>query len=189
LTRVDKGEPTRQKFIQPEDLERAVRECQDPYWITVMQFLYLTGCRGGELRNLKWADIDQKAGTLEFRRPKERKQKKLLLTEQIVKLLIRAKQYAPQESEYVFPGNKGHRLTGQVLHENIAKIGRKAGVVLGPHRLRHTRASQALQDGAPSISVQAMLGHASIRTTEEYIHLRIEDSKKALETGGVLGET
>lgn len=185
LTKVDPGEPTVAKYIQTEDLIKVVRSCTDEYWKNVITFMYATWCRGSELRGLKWSDVDLISGVIEFRRPKERKRKRMPITPVIKQILGVARKYS-QGSEFVFPnpeevnGVKGVQLTKDALHHKLQWIGDKAGVKLSPHMLRHSGITDALRNGAELFAVQRQAGHSQITTTAGYVHTDMLSQSEAM---------
>ncbi len=79
----------------------------------------------------------------------------------------------PGEEGIVFLNNRGHRLTRVMVFYIIKRLANEAGIkkVISPHTLRHSFATHLLEGGANLRSIQQMLGHESIATTEIYLHL------------------
>ncbi|MFH1018806.1 MAG: site-specific tyrosine recombinase XerD [Pseudomonadota bacterium] len=76
-------------------------------------------------------------------------------------------------AEWLFLSNRGRRMTRQTIWHLIRKYARKAAIStkMSPHTLRHSFATHLIEGGADLRSVQEMLGHASVATTQIYTHL------------------
>jgi integrase/recombinase XerD len=84
-------------------------------------------------------------------------------------------------NDLLFPGrNLKKPLTRQAVFEMLRRSAQKAGLVqsVSPHKLRHGFATDLVQNGADLRSVQVMLGHADLRTTEVYTHVDEEHLRR-----------
>ena len=90
---------------------------------------------------------------------------------------------APPAEKALFVGNRGKRLNRRQAARILDEIRKSAGLPqhLSPHTLRHTFATHMLENGADMRSVQELLGHASLSTTQRYTHI-------TLDRGGRVGE-
>lgn len=183
ITRVDKGEPTREKFVSRGDIKKAMQAAR-PFWQNVIAFLYCGMCRGSELRGLKWSDIDFENSRITFRKTKERKTKAIPIIPVLRSVLESAKRYSGT-SEYVFPGPDGHEIKKDLLHHTLQRIGKRVNVKLSPHMLRHSGITTALGKGVPLFAVQKQAGHSQVTTTQGYTHLGMESQVGVMEALGV----
>ncbi len=92
-------------------------------------------------------------------------------------------------SDYVFIGNAGKPLSRMALFKIVRRYGKVAGIArkISPHKLRHAFATHLLQGGADLRSVQEMLGHADISTTEIYTHVDSDALRTAVDKHHPLG--
>ncbi len=137
----------------------------------ILELLYATGLRVSELVSLKKSDVNLDAGFIIAlgKRSKERIVPIGSYAREVIKLyLAEMKPKGPQ----LFPSRRGGALTRQA----VWKMLRKYGVLLAqgplyPHMLRHTFATHLLEGGADLRSVQLLLGHEDISTTQIYTHV------------------
>jgi integrase/recombinase XerC len=92
-------------------------------------------------------------------------------------LRVRAELAATDETA-LFVGARGRRVSPRVVEERLARWGRKLGLAVHPHMLRHSFATHVLQSSGDLRAVQEMLGHASISTTQVYTHLDFQHLAK-----------
>lgn len=86
-----------------------------------------------------------------------------------------------RRSQYLFVGRQGDALTREQIWNRLRKYCDEAGVYAKVHTLRHSFATHLLQGGADLRSVQELLGHKDIRTTEIYTHVDTDDLMKAFD--------
>ncbi len=146
---------------------------------TIVEVLYGCGLRVSELINLKLNNIYTEEQCL-LVTGKGNKQRWVPINEHALHMLhtyiytIRS-QVTPQHGEesYVFLNRRGRHLTRTFIFLFLKEAVEKAGIRknVSPHSLRHTFATELVNNGADLRAVQEMLGHASISTTEIYTHL------------------
>src|SRR5690349_906561 len=140
----------------------------------VLEIMYATGLRVSELVNLKQPDIDLLAG-LVLCHGKGNKERRVPLGKSAIHWLqqyaaVKAG-YGKQSSPNVFL-HRGRPFTRQLAWSMIKRHAEKVGIKnVSPHTLRHSFATHLLQHGAASRSVQALLGHSDISTTQIYTHI------------------
>ena len=144
----------------------------------VIEVLYSCGLRVSELVTLKLSDLylDE-----QFLRVTGKGQKTRLvpISPVAIKQLQlwfvdrNAMNIKPGEEDYVFLNRRGAHLTRTMILIMIKRLGQEAGIAktISPHTLRHSFATSLLEGGADLRSIQAMLGHESIGTTEIYTHI------------------
>lgn len=137
----------------------------------IIHTLYSTGCRVSELRSLSRHKIGNEISIM----GKGKKVRLVFLSPRAKKAIknymkARNDDYSPL---FISHGrSKGAALTTTMIELIMRKYAKKAGITrTTPHSIRHTFATQLLKNGAPLPSIQEMLGHSSIRTTQIYLHV------------------
>jgi integrase/recombinase XerD len=140
----------------------------------VLEIMYASGLRVSELVGLMQADIDLLAG-LVVCHGKGNKERRVPLGKSAIHWL---QQYAAVKAGYGkqsspnFFLHRGRPFTRQLAWSMIKRHAEKVGIKnVSPHTLRHSFATHLLQHGADSRSVQALLGHSDISTTQIYTHI------------------
>lgn len=140
----------------------------------LLEVMYAAGLRVSELVTLKQTDVDVHAGLLVCH-GKGSKERGVPIGKSAVHWL---QQYSAIKASYGKPAsasmfvNRGKPLTRQFAWAMIKRYAAKAGLKdISPHTLRHSFATHLLQNGADSRSVQALLGHSDISTTQIYTHI------------------
>ncbi|HOK53460.1 MAG TPA: site-specific tyrosine recombinase XerD [Armatimonadota bacterium] len=144
----------------------------------MIETLYATGLRVSELINLLVEDVNLNVGFLRCI-GKGSKERVVPLGEVAIEILtlyldkVRPVFTKGQRSEFLFLTNRGKPMTRVGFWKIIKKHARTAGITreITPHVLRHSFATHLLEHGADIRSIQEMLGHASVATTQVYTHV------------------
>ena len=145
----------------------------------IVEVLYGCGLRVSELVNLKLSNIYAEEQMLQIfgKGDKERwvpiNPRALKLMQDYILTLRSHLPIIPGEEKYVFLNLRGHHLSRVAVFQFIKEAVEKAGIhkTVSPHSLRHSFATELVQNGADLRAVQEMLGHESLSTTEIYTHL------------------
>ena len=152
----------------------------------VLELLYATGIRVGELVGLDLDDLDLERRVVRVigKGDKERSVPLGLPAERAVRRWLadgRPHLLGRHSGPALFLGSRGGRLDQRavrtLVHERLAEVPDAAD--LGPHGLRHSAATHLLEGGADLRSVQELLGHATLATTQIYTHVSVERLKRA----------
>lgn len=172
------------RIIQATDLSRptGVRDR------AMMEVLYASGLRVSELCKVGVGDLNLELGVL--RTTGKGNKQRLVPVGKTAVLAVRAyletgraALLKGRASRYLFITARGGCLTRQGFWKLLAAHGRKAGIFHGltPHVLRHSFATHLLEGGADLRSVQVMLGHADISTTQIYTHVMRSRLRETIE--------
>ena len=156
----------------------------------MLELLYASGMRISELVSLNLGDVNLEGDYFVRCFGKGRKERIIPLYEQIARTI---KQYIDEERPKLSRGRKedalflnarGERLTRQGFWQKLKEYAKAAGLSsqISPHTLRHSFATHMLSGGADLRSVQELLGHANISTTQVYTHLTTEHVRRSYDT-------
>jgi integrase len=150
----------------------------EPNWYAVIVTALRTGLRMGELRALRWQDVDLVARKILVRRaaskndvgtPKSGRAREVELGTEVLSIL---KAHRHLRGELVFCKTNGGMYTENEMKHPLWRACKRAGLRhIGWHTLRHTFASHLVMRGAPLKVIQELLGHSDIRMTMRYSHL------------------
>ena len=158
----------------------------------IFPLLYGCGLRISEALSLNVGDI----GNNDFLRIKGKGNKERIVpllpvvVENINKYLAECP-YQPKQGEPLFLGARGDRLVPRIIQRQMQKIRAYLGLPdnLTPHALRHSFATHLLAEGTDLRSIQELLGHASLTTTQRYTDVQIETLKKEYDKAGLLSSS
>jgi len=185
------GEQKLPRFLTQEEVERllAAPDTSSPEGVrdkAMIEVLYATGLRVSELVNLTRSSVDVDAGVL-FCTGKGSKQRRIPVGRSAVSWLQRYEAarralLSGRESQKLFVGYLGRPISRQDFYKTLVAHASKAGLDgVTPHVLRHSFATHLLEHGADTRSVQAMLGHADLATTQIYTHVTGERLRSVYE--------
>ncbi len=140
----------------------------------MLELMYATGLRVSEMTSLKLSEVDLDTGLIvcHGKGSKERRVPLGRSASHWLQYYIATRARRGSESPYLFINQAGRPLTRQHAWAAIKKYAESAGLRdVSPHTLRHSFATHLLQRGADSRSVQALLGHSDISTTQIYTHI------------------
>ena len=177
--------PVLTRFLSREEVDRLHRVLErqtgrgQRQQADIVRLLLLTGCRRGEIVQLRWSEVDD--GRLILQESKTGRRTVPLNTQARAVLERQPRGTSP----FVFPSPRD---PSQPRSRNLAlwyRVRREAGIKdVRLHDLRHTVASHAVMNGVPVPVVSRLLGHSNVSMTLRYAHLGDRDIERAAETVG-----
>jgi integrase/recombinase XerC len=152
--------------------------------LAMLEVLYASGIRVSELCGLNLGDIDQSRNTLSVIGKGDR-QRVVPLGIPAIKALQnylsngRSEFLNNKSADAVFLGTRGKRIDQRTVREVVYEAMKAVGATMGPHGIRHSAATHLLEGGADLRTVQEILGHASLATTQIYTHVSPERLQSA----------
>ena len=152
----------------------------------LLELMYACGLRASEAIGLEVGDVDLEAGVLRARGKGSKERIVPIGREAVLATRIYLDRGRPalvglRDEAHLIVNRRGGGLTRQGLYKIVQRYARDAGLEgrMSPHTLRHTFATHLLAGGCDLRSLQEMLGHADIATTQIYTHLSAERLKDA----------
>ena len=177
--------PVLTRFLSREEVDRLHRVLErqtgrgEQQQADIVRLLLLTGCRRGEIVQLRWSEVDD--GRLILQESKTGRRTVPLNTQARAVLQRQPRGTSP----FVFPSPRD---PSRPRGRNLAlwyRVRREVGIEdVRLHDLRHTVASHAVMNGVPVPVVSRLLGHSNVRMTLRYAHLGDRDIERAAETVG-----
>jgi site-specific recombinase XerD len=194
VLKIREGYRNRPDALTPKQLMRLFKSLDRNTCIGIRDYaiyamMYLTGLRVGEIYDLNIDSIDLKNKTLHVI-GKGKKVRVLHLTDELFQVIseylaVRPYFYNSSKTNALFVSKKGNRLAIRTMEDNFKKLIEKSGLKLRfnvtCHTLRHTFASHLNENRVDMIVIQSLMGHASSRSTEPYIHPSYQSIRDAME--------
>jgi len=177
------------EYLSVEDIERlfSIPDVSQEIGLrnrAILELLYACGLRVSELLDLEFKDIDFNSRILTCY-GKGSKVRKIPIGKSAAEWLkkyLALRKKKETKTKKIFVSSQGKPLTRQDVFLFVKEYGRKIGIPdISPHTLRHCFATHLVQNDADLFSVQRMLGHANVSTTQIYTHLRKSDLQKSYE--------
>lgn len=177
LTQGPKKDKLLPKFLYYNELEELFNACDLTTFYgvrdrLVLEMLYATGMRVGELENIKIKDINLSDNSIKIL-GKGNKERIVYFGEYAKEILDMYLKQRDDNCEYLFIDYRKSRLTARGIRYIINKLVKKSclNTKVSPHMLRHSFATHLLNEGCDLLSVQELLGHESLRATQVYTHV------------------
>ena len=177
------------KFLKNEEIDKILLVCENNTPLEerdtlVLELLYATGLRVSELVNIKISDINKSDKSIKVlgKGSKER----IVLYNNHTKVALDKylsdgyHSLNKKNNGYLILNNRGDRISDRYIRDIINKYVKKAGldIKISPHTLRHTFATDMLEEGSDLMTVKELLGHESLNTTSIYTHITNEQIRK-----------
>jgi len=180
--RIPQMRPT---YLTPDDFQKLLSVIQYDWFRDLVRFAVSTMMRVGEIVNLQWSSIDLEKRLILVENTKEystktRKSRVIPMNEWVYYFLIQKE----KKNEHVFTFPDGKSLRVGYVSSRFTKYVRKAPIdqKIHFHSLRHTGATWLVQKDIPIFTIQHILGHSSIATTQIYSHIGVEDMRRSVGT-------
>ena len=178
--------------MKPEEVKAMIDAVKNIKHRTMLSLFYSTGMRLREIAYLKIEDIDSKAMRIKVVAGKGKKDRFTLLSSQML-LELRAYYVLYRPEVYLFNGyRKGGKYSERTIQRIVELSFAKAGLEnkhYSVHTIRHSFATHLLDNGADLPTIKALLGHANITQTMQYLHLSAEHIKDVVNPFDVLQDT
>lgn len=162
--------------LTEEEINALLSVARKPVDKLIVHLLITTGLRSRELLELKVEDIDFNKRVIRVRSAKYGRERLVTAPSEVFEMIeawIKINELKPKDRIL--------KITYNSLYKKLKRLAQRAGIdpsKMRPHVLRHTFATLAIRRGMSLPSLQRLLGHSDIRTTQVYLHLTIDDVKR-----------
>lgn len=147
----------------------------------LITLLYDCGLRSQEVCDLRLSDVDTEGSYLLVRGKGEKQRLVPFCPEVAISLREWLALRPPASADTVLVSVTGRALLTSDVRRIVAEVGRRIGLTVAPHQLRHSYATHLLEGGADLRAIQSLLGHARITTTERYTHVSNAHARRQYE--------
>jgi len=161
------------RYLKEDEIASLLEAVHKPRDRAIFFLMLRSGLRVAEVAGLSFGDIDFQRGRILIREGKGRKDRVVYMSQDALKALVDYLKFRPSsKSKHVFLVEKG-TCTGQPLsvrgiQKRMEHYARRTRLKVCSHQLRHTMATQMLNAGADLSTIQDLLGHTSVVTTQRY---------------------
>lgn len=181
-----KRERKQRNYLRPDEYATLL-SCagSHPRDFAILQLFLQTGIRVGELVQLRVADIDLKEGVLKVTSGKGKKQREIDLEKKAIHAIKNYLTTRQQTGDdHLFLSYQGSGMSDRAVKKLVEKYKKQAGITkqFSCHSLRHTFASYKAEHGVSAFQLQQWLGHASVTTSQIYVHMtRNQNSHRVMQ--------
>lgn len=161
-----KQKKTLPKVLSKQEVQLMISHTYNLKHRLMLLFLYYAGMRLGEVRSLRFEDIDLQRKVIHLKNAKGGKDRIVFLHDKIIELL-------PEGGGFIFISSRNKLYSKRTIQYIVKIVAKRVNIKrkVTPHILRHSFATHLLEAGANITDIQQLLGHASVRTTQTYIHV------------------
>lgn len=144
--------------------------------LCIVEMLFATGMRVGELSNLRKEDVDLKTGMIDIFGKGEKERKIQIVDPSILTLMNEYNANLERNRRFFFLNERGVKLSEQTVRLMLRKYSYQSGIPIRitPHMFRHSFATYLIEEGVDISCLRALLGHSSIKTTQIYISVAVK---------------
>lgn len=165
------------EILTPDEMKRMISSTTNIKHKLILKIIYGCGLRVSEVVNLKKEDINLSESLIKINLAKGRKDRFVKIPDSIKEELNHY--FMLEESDILFPSNRGGKLTTATIQAIVENSAKKAGIQknVHPHTLRHSFATHLLEQGTDLRIIQKLLGHSDIKTTQIYLQVSKQSIK------------
>jgi integrase len=166
----------RVRFLSEDERRRLLEACASsycPYIHLIVVLALSTGMRKGEIRHLRWSDVDLEQGTILLLKTKNNERRRVAVRGLALDLFRKHSKVRRIDTDFVFPGEESAK-NGRPFEITKAwdDVRRRSGIEnFVFHDLRHSAASYLAMNGATPLEIAEVLGHKSLDMVKRYSHL------------------